>query len=162
MTTAHCLQLSELGLSPVCPQHGPPLMPNLGPTIHQDRGCLPYETQVITMPPSESGLLGVSKLEHLSLKECKQQLFTLRLKSSSGVLSSTSPFFFLCPYPVKDTSACFPTNSILKGSVLHHQVCLLYLAQLLLPKSLSVDRCQLTFPSCSTSNPACLLGSWWA
>lgn len=52
-------------------------MPNLGPTIQQDRGCLSYETQVITMPPSESGLLGVSKLEQPGLQECDRQLFTL-------------------------------------------------------------------------------------
>lgn len=152
MTAAHCL--AELGLSPICSQYSPPLMPKVSPTIQQDRGCLPYETQVITMPPSESSLLGVSKLEHPGLKECNQQLFTLLPKSSSSVPSSTKPSFFLCPYPVKAPSACFPANSILKGSVLHHQVCLLYLAQLLLYKSLSVDRCHVTFLSCSTPAPA--------
>lgn len=92
------------------------------------------------MPPSGSGPLG-----HWSILvlESNQQLFTLLPNSFSGVPSSSS---------------CVPTlcKGILKGSVLHHQVYLLYLAQLLPHKTLLVDICQIMLLSCSTSNPACL------
>lgn len=107
------------------------------------------KTQVITWewPAGVSTLehTGVSTLEHAGVStlvlESNQQCFPPFPNSFSGVPSS-----------------CVPTlcKGNLKGSVLHHQVCLLYPAQLLLHKSLSVDICQIMSLSCSTSNPACL------